>query len=96
MLGRNVTQRIFEPALERAELRKVNFHSLRHSYVTMLISQGENVKTIQKLVGHVSAQMTWDVYGHLFEGETRKAVSRLEEAFLKGKVEKAEICQKVG
>jgi integrase len=34
----------------------------------MLISQGENVKTIQALVGHASAKMTWDVYGNLFEG----------------------------
>ncbi len=81
MISRNVTQRIFEPALKRAELRKVGFHSLRHSYVSMLINQGENVKTIQALVGHASAKMTWDIYGHLFEGETKRAVARLEEAF---------------
>jgi integrase len=66
MVSRNVTQRILEPALTRADLRKVSFHSLRHSYVSMLISQGENVKTIQALVGHASAKMTWDIYGHLF------------------------------
>ncbi len=73
-----VTQRMLYPALKRAELPPVGFHSLRHSYVSMLINQGENVKTIQALVGHASAKMTWDVYGHLFEGETKKAVSRLE------------------
>ena len=87
MESRNVTRRIFEPALKRAELRKVGFHSLRHSYVSMLISQDVNVKTIQALVGHASAKMTWDIYGHLFEGETKKAVSRLEDAFLNGKAE---------
>ncbi len=81
LASRNVTQRVLEPALKRAELRKVSFHSLRHSYVSMLINQGENVKTIQALVGHASARMTWDIYGHLFEGETRRAVERLQTSF---------------
>jgi len=77
--GRNVAQRILEPALRIAGLCKVGFHALRHSYVSMLIAQGENVKTIQSLVGHASARMTWDVYGHLFEGAGRKAVDRLQD-----------------
>lgn len=77
---RNVTKRILEPCLERAGLRKVGFHALRHSYVSMLIAQGENVKTIQSLVGHASARMTWDVYGHLFEGAGREAARKLERA----------------
>jgi len=77
---RNVTQRILEPALRRAGLRKVGFHSLRHSYVSMLIHQGENIKTIQSLVGHSSAKVTWDIYSHVFEGAGREAARRLEES----------------
>jgi integrase len=80
LASRNVTQRILEPALRVAGLRKVGFHALRHSYVSMLIAQGENVKTIQSLVGHASAGMTWDVYGHLFENAGREAVDRLQNA----------------
>lgn len=76
---RNVTRRILDPALELAGLRKVGFHSLRHSYVSMLIAGGENVKTIQALVGHASAGMTWDTYGHLFEGAGKAAVNRLQD-----------------
>ena len=79
MQSRNVTRRILESALKRAGLRKVGFHSLRHSYVSMLIAQGENVKTIQVLVGHSSAQMTWDRYGHLFKGVAKEAVLNLQE-----------------
>jgi integrase len=84
MKGRNVTQRILEPALKRAGLRKVGFHSLRHSYVSMLIAQGENVKTIQALVGHSSAKVTWDRYSHLFSGTTKKAVLRLGDRLFQG------------
>lgn len=76
---RNLAQRVLEPALRRAGLRKVGFHALRHSYVSLLAAQGESLKTIQALVGHSSARTTWDTYGHLFSGETKKAVSRLEE-----------------
>lgn len=43
----------------------------------MLVAQDENIKTIQQLVGHSSAKMTWDTYGHLFEGTTKKAVNKL-------------------
>ncbi len=82
MISRNVTQRIFEPALKRAELRKVGFQSLRHTYASMLIAQGESIKTVQSLLGHASATMTLNVYGHLFEGETKRAVARLEAGLL--------------
>lgn len=76
---RNLTQRVLEPALRRAGIRRVGFHALRHSYVSLLAQQGENLKTVQALVGHSSARTTWDIYSHLFDGETKKAVSRLEE-----------------
>lgn len=81
---RNVNRRILEPSLTRAGLRTIGFHSLRHTYVSILIHQGENVKTIQSLVGHASARMTWDVYGHLFEGAGKAAAHRLEETLYGG------------
>jgi integrase len=40
------------------------FHQLRHFYASTLIKAGESVKVIQKGLGHTSAQMTLDVYGH--------------------------------
>ncbi len=81
MQGKTVTQQILYPALKRAELRRVGFHSLRHTYASMLISQGESIKTVQALLGHSNASMTLNVYGHLFEGQTKSAVARLEAAF---------------
>ncbi len=94
---RNVVRRVLDPSRNLAGLRKVGFHSLRHSYVSMLISQGENVKTIQSLVGHASANMTWDTYGHLFEGAGRAAVRRLQDSLFGDEADvsitsKPEIC----
>ena len=61
----NMVKREFFTALSFAGLRKIRFHDLRHSYTTLLISQGENVKFIQSQLGHASIQTTMDRYGHL-------------------------------
>lgn len=41
-------------------------HSLRHTAASMAISAGANVKVVQRMLGHSSAAMTLDRYGHLF------------------------------
>ena len=79
MASRNLSQRIFEPALRAAGLRKVSFHALRHSYVSLLLSQGESIKFISRQVGHASAKMTLDIYCHLLEGANEEAMARLQE-----------------
>lgn len=80
MDGQNLSHRIFLPALKRAGLRQVRFHDLRHSYASALISAGENVKWIQKQLGHSSIQVTMDIYGHLLPEVERDASRRLETA----------------
>lgn len=53
------------------------FHQLRHTYTSLLIAAGETVKTVQDRLGHTSAVMTLDVYGHLWpedEERTRHAI----------------------
>jgi len=62
----NVMNRFFYPALRRAGLRQVSFHSLRHSNASFRIQAGQNIKYIQGQLGHASINMTMDVYGHLF------------------------------
>ena len=41
-----------------------NFHSLRHSYATMLLEAGANIKDIQKRLGHSKLSTTMDTYSH--------------------------------
>ena len=53
-------------ALRTAGLRKVSFHSLRHSNASIRIQAGQNIKYIQSQMGHASINITLDVYGHLF------------------------------
>ena len=62
----NAVNRHFNPALRRAGLRKVSFHSLRHTNASIRIQAGQNIKYIQTQLGHSSVQITLDIYGHLF------------------------------
>ncbi len=75
----NLVKREFLPSLVAAGLRKVNFHSLRHSYTSLLISQGENLKFIQTQLGHASIQTTLDRYGHLLPVNQLGVGSKLDK-----------------
>jgi len=74
----NMRKRVFEPTLRRAGLRKIRFHDLRHTYASILINQGENLKYIQSQLGHSSIKTTVDRYGHLMPESHRGASDRLD------------------
>ena len=46
---------------------------------SLLIQQNANVKYIQQQLGHSSINITLDVYSHLFEGDHRHQVLRLDD-----------------
>lgn len=79
----NAVKRHFNPALRKAGLRQVSFHSLRHSNASMRIQAGQNIKYIQSQMGHASINITLDIYGHLFNDANfnRQQVELLENSF---------------
>jgi integrase len=76
----NLLKRNFYPAIEKAKLGKFRFHDLRHSYCSLLIDQGENIKYIQSQLGHSSPTVTLNVYAHLMKPVNQEAAIRLENA----------------
>jgi integrase len=64
---RNMTRRGVEAAAKRAGLTGVSMHVLRHTYASVLIAGGCNVKYAQQQLGHTSASMTLDIYATLWE-----------------------------
>ncbi len=61
----NMVTREFYPALDRAGLRRVRFHDLRHTFASLLVHLGASPKYIQAQLGHGSISVTMDVYAHL-------------------------------
>ena len=82
MDGNNLVKRIFVSSINRADLRRVRWHDLRHSYAAALISSGENPKFVQKRLGHSSIQVTMDIYAHLLPEIEKEAPKRLERALV--------------
>jgi integrase len=60
-----IVHRFFHPASKRAELPIIRFHDMRHTYASLLIDQGENIKYIQTQMGHSKPDVTLNVYVHL-------------------------------
>jgi len=79
----NMVQRHFLKALHDAGLPRIRFHDLRHTYASILLQQGENIKYIQTQLGHSSPTVTLNVYSHLMKTENQEAACRLEETIFK-------------
>ncbi len=85
----NMIKREFHPALDRAGLRRIRFHDLRHTYASLLIAQGENIKFVQQQLGHASAKTTLDRYGHLMPSMSNEVGCRLDQTVFGGLSNKA-------
>jgi integrase len=57
---------VLNQACEQAGIVRVTPHELRHTAASLAIASGANVKVVQQMLGHKSATLTLDLYGHLF------------------------------
>jgi len=78
----NMVYRYFLPTLTEADLPRIRFHDLRHTYASLLIEQGENIKYVQSQLGHSNPTVTWNVYAHLMKPTNPESASRLENTVL--------------
>ena len=56
----------------------VRFHDLRHTFATMAIQNGVDVKTVANMLGHYSAAFTLDAYTHVTDEMRRGAAEKIE------------------
>jgi len=75
----NFRHRVFPEALRRAQLRRIRFHDLRHTYTSLLIAHGAHPKYIQAQLGHASIQTTLDRYGHLMPQMHQAEAQKLDQ-----------------
>ena len=75
--------KIIQPAARRAGIKKrIGWHTFRHSYSSLLVANGENVKVVQELMRHASSRFTLDVYSQARKGAKRQAQQRVVQMIL--------------
>ncbi|WP_415947736.1 tyrosine-type recombinase/integrase [Streptomyces sp. KLOTTS4A1] len=80
LYGDNFRTRVFNPAVKAAGLAGLGVtpHKLRHTAASLSIASGADVKVVQTMLGHKSAAMTLDTYGHLFPDRLDEVADRLD------------------
>ena len=65
--------------LKRAGLPRVRFHDLRHTFATLALQNGVDIKTVSGMLGHFSAGFTLDTYAHVTTAAQKEAARTMEK-----------------
>ena len=84
-LGPGVVRKRLQMILEHAGCKHVRFHDLRHTFATLALENGMDVKTLSAMLGHVSAATTLDIYTHITDDMQRTAAANIDRGI--GKAE---------
>ncbi len=76
--GQSSANSALHEALDRAGLRRIRFHDLRHTFASQLVLRGCSLKVVQQLLGHHSVTMT-ERYAHVGDDQLVAAVASLDE-----------------
>jgi integrase len=76
--ARNVVREVYEPAVKRAGLRQITFHSLRHTFVTMCAAAGVPLAKVGDWAGHSDAKIT-EIYRHASADSEEFALNLLDQ-----------------
>ena len=64
--------------LKDAGLEHLRFHDLRHTFATMALENGMDIKTLSAMLGHVSAATTLDIYTHITGDMLSEAAAKID------------------
>ena len=67
--------------LDKANIDRLKFHSLRHTYATRLFEQNVQIKTVQVLLGHSDITTTMNIYTHVTEEVKNDAIDKINAIF---------------
>lgn len=77
-------RRFYQNFMKKINIEALKFHSLRHTFASINIENGADIKTISEILGHSDVDVTLKIYTHTSNKAKRKAVEKFE-ALLKEK-----------
>jgi integrase len=72
--------KMFARITERAKIRPIRFHGLRHTHATDLLRAGVHPKIAWERLGHASIAITMDTYSHAIPGLQEDAAQPIDTA----------------
>ena len=63
--------------LKRAGKEEIRYHDLRHTFATLAIQNGVDIKTVSQMLGHYSAGFTLDTYAHVTTAMQKDAAAKV-------------------
>lgn len=72
--------------LAEAGLPNMRFHDLRHTFATMSLEHGMDVKTLSAIIGHVSAKTTLNIYTHITNEMQENAAASIDRGIAKAEI----------
>ena len=76
ILEHNITRMFHKYAQRLGWDRRLHFHSLRHSFASLLVQRGVSLYEVQNLLGHSNPRVT-QIYSHLAPQEMHGAVAKI-------------------
>ncbi len=76
-MSTNVYYHFYRNFLNTLDIKKYNFHVLRHTFATRSLLNGIDIKTLSEILGHASVKITLDRYVHINNGEKLNQINRL-------------------
>ncbi len=67
----------YKKIIERAGVRYVNVHTLRHTFSVRALEAGFDIKTLSEILGHADAAVTLKIYAHSLDEHKRNSMERL-------------------
>ena len=68
----------FQKILKRAQCKKIRFHDLRHTFATMALENGMDIKTLSAMIGHISAETILNIYSYITDTMQQQAAVRID------------------
>jgi len=68
----------FRRDLEKAGIRRVRVHDLRHTAATLLLTRGVHPKVVQDMLGHSTVTLTLDTYSHVTPALHKEAADHMD------------------
>lgn len=77
----NTIRRSHLSTCQKANIRVVTIHALRHTFATRSIEAGIDVKTVSELLGHASIEITLNTYVHSTDNSKKAAANTIEKLY---------------